>query len=311
MDTYRLQLKIRSPLVTPLQGDTLFGHLCWGIAYHEGENALTDFLSSYDNTPPLVISNGFPHDKLPMPILSPYVPEHADKEKIEELKHLKKQRFVPRELFFNDSFRFSTETLLVKFSKQEFGKKENDEKQFTKTQHMHNTINRISGMVESGGLYAIEEHFPPKGKDTMDIYLASTLPEKRIETLFQWALENGYGADKSTGKGAIAIHLLEKAQFPENGNRLMSLGNFIPGPNDKLKRLRADVMTKFGKLGGHFVTSRNPFKKPLLMYKAGSTFEMENPTPVVGLLLSNIHKDPEIRHHAYAPLIRYHEEVPQ
>ncbi|MGB9626624.1 MAG: hypothetical protein ACPMAQ_17350 [Phycisphaerae bacterium] len=45
MNTYRLTLTLRSPLGTPLSADTLWGHVCWGIVYHEGPAALQQFLA--------------------------------------------------------------------------------------------------------------------------------------------------------------------------------------------------------------------------------------------------------------------------
>jgi len=304
MDTYRLQLKIRSPLATPIQGDTVFGHICWGIAYHEGEKILLDFLASYNTEPQLTISNGFPHGRLPMPILTPSAPEIENRDALTQLKAIKKQEFVQQELFFDQSFYFSTETLRNQLPSN--NRKNNTLKEAHRT---HNTINRATGMVEEGGLYAVSEKYPKKEKELLDLYMTSTLPEKRINELFQWAFEFGYGADKSTGKGVLEITALDQLTFPQDGKRCMALGNFVPAADNKLKGLRANIMTKFGKLGGHFVTSRNPFKKPILMYKAGATFECPNSTPYVGTLLENIHKDPEIRHHAFAPVIRYREEV--
>jgi CRISPR-associated protein Csm4 len=72
MKIYRAILKQLSPSRTPWQADTLFGHLCWQMLYHEGETALNDFLDLYrQRQPPLLFSNGFPGDYLPRPYLPP------------------------------------------------------------------------------------------------------------------------------------------------------------------------------------------------------------------------------------------------
>lgn len=69
MKAYRLNITPRSPLGSPLQTDTLFGHLCWALRYTQGEPRLRDFLHAFDDIPPpLVLSNGFPEDFLPRPV---------------------------------------------------------------------------------------------------------------------------------------------------------------------------------------------------------------------------------------------------
>lgn len=40
MRSYRVEITPRSPWGTPLQADTLFGHLCWALAYTQGGKAL-------------------------------------------------------------------------------------------------------------------------------------------------------------------------------------------------------------------------------------------------------------------------------
>lgn len=60
MEALRIDLAVRSRLETPLQADTLFGHLCWALRYLEGEDRLRNFLAAYQNSPPLILSDGFP-----------------------------------------------------------------------------------------------------------------------------------------------------------------------------------------------------------------------------------------------------------
>ena len=50
MQLYKASLKLKSSLVTPLKGDTIWGHIVWGIANHEGEDAVKKFLDAEKNS---------------------------------------------------------------------------------------------------------------------------------------------------------------------------------------------------------------------------------------------------------------------
>ena len=61
MQLYRASLKLKSSLVTPLKGDTIWGHIVWGIANHEGEDAVKKFLDAEKKSEPeLIVSSAFP-----------------------------------------------------------------------------------------------------------------------------------------------------------------------------------------------------------------------------------------------------------
>lgn len=69
MKTHRIRLKAHSGSLTPFQADTLFGHLCWTVAYREGDKGLEEFLKPFkEGNPPFLISDGFPGDLLPKPL---------------------------------------------------------------------------------------------------------------------------------------------------------------------------------------------------------------------------------------------------
>ncbi len=67
---WRLTLALHSPLGTPMQSDTLFGHLCWQVLLREGEAALEDFLEPFRRgEPSFVLSDAFPAGLLPRPLV--------------------------------------------------------------------------------------------------------------------------------------------------------------------------------------------------------------------------------------------------
>ena len=48
MNLYKLIYEIKSPVITPFQADTIFGHLCWAIRYIKGEEKLVKFLENFE-----------------------------------------------------------------------------------------------------------------------------------------------------------------------------------------------------------------------------------------------------------------------
>jgi len=70
MKTLQITLKMESGTLTPFQADTIFGHLCWVIAHKEGEKGLEEFLKPFkQGNPPFIISDGFPGELLPKPMV--------------------------------------------------------------------------------------------------------------------------------------------------------------------------------------------------------------------------------------------------
>jgi CRISPR-associated protein Csm4 len=305
MNTFRLTFQIDSALGTPVMGDTLFGHICWGIRWWEGETALQDFLESYRTRPPLVISNAFPAGMLPMPLLEPAPPENdISLERYQQWKKLRKVRYLPFRWFTDPDFQFSEKAILERLAELP-----EPEKQVKQVERLHNTINRLTGtVVGEQSPFAVPEIWYPAQASVVEVYVRTEYPAERIRALFEQALINGYGADKSTGKGKLTLLEVEPVKLPDTGNRAMALGHFVPSPDDSLQELRADLFTRYGKLGGFYVFTHNPFKKPILMYRQGSTFGVEPEKAYVGMLLDHVHSDAAIRHHALAPVVFFNEK---
>lgn len=307
---YKVRVALRSALATPLHGDTIWGHVCWGIALSDGEKSIASFLAEYEKTPPLIISNAFPKGMLPVPILKSI--RYTDKltyNDYNDVKDIKNQQYAPVELFSkevnHESIRESARKMLTDSSATV---------KRTQVNRLHNTINRLSGFTQDtgGGLYDSEEvwYKSDDNVDTseFDIYAVSTYSKERVELLFKNAFAGGYGADASTGKGHVEVLSVDKITLPQKGNRAMALGHFMIPDINALSDFRADVITKYGKLGGHFGLSKNPFKKPIIMFKHGATFEKGSDEPFIGMLVHGIHKDEDICHHAFAPLYWFTEK---
>lgn len=95
-------------------------------------------------------------------------------------------------------------------------------------------------------------------------------------------------------------------QEAQNPNAFMTHSSFIPKETDPVRGYYHTIL-KYGKLGGVYATgasevNKNPFKKPLIMFSAGSVFydmEYRKGKPY-GTLLDDVHDNKEIRHYAYA-----------
>lgn len=293
MNLYKAQLELHSPLGTSLKGDTIWGHIVWGMANHEGSAYVADFLDACrQGRPPMVVSSAFPCSMLPRPEKVDNTPfKVLSKKEYSEIKEKKKHRFIPSFL-------------------EENTERSEPHGHFVKQVQMHNTIGRIDLTVQDEGLFSSDtmwadpEKFKGK-KPIFDLYIASTLLPERIHTLLERAFENGYGADSSSGRGVIQVlkSVQEVKQPPVQGQQCLALGPFVledqPIPEDLL----SDVFIRRGKIGGAFASSVNPYKKTVIMFDEGATFTHKSENPYIGAVIQNIHTDERICHSGFCPII--------
>ncbi|RKY85082.1 hypothetical protein DRQ09_07770 [candidate division KSB1 bacterium] len=96
-------------------------------------------------------------------------------------------------------------------------------------------------------------------------------------------------------------------KIADEPDTFMSLSNFVPSGRDPVEGCY-NIITKYGKLGGDYAKSAIedehqliPFKKPIIMFSAGSFFEVRNNYPeFFGCLLKDIHKNGKIVHYGLA-----------
>lgn len=300
MKTYCLKIKPQGSFLTPWQADTLFGSLCWIMAWREGEEALALFLQQYkDGKPPFILSDGFPGDFLPAPAhLALAKPKGNSFQDYQESKKLKKVTWLTSDEF--DLVRKGTMDIATKGNLDPVSV-------FTT---LHSSINRITGTTgDEGSLFELEE-YALKQKDgaiqTVSIYLRITDGwEEKVFSLFKDLSTLGYGKKKSIGKGSfqIAGELEPRNQFDDfiGSNGFVSLSNFVPARTDPTEGFYK-TLVKYGKLGGEYAFCGNPFKKPLLMLTAGSSFYVKTEIqPYYGRMIDNIALGkPEVVQYGYA-----------
>lgn len=185
MKTYKLTLALRSSFATPWQADTIFGHLCWVIAHHQGEEKLKDLISLYRaGEPPFILSNGYPGDFLPKPA---YVslPEQRDEQKAYELKkRVKEIRYLSLSEF-NRALNGDTEWVEEYLRREPPGV-------LREFPTVHSQISRLSGTTQEGALYELKETaYDPS---YVSIYIKAV--EGWVETireLFDRLSASGYG----------------------------------------------------------------------------------------------------------------------
>ena len=290
---YRIRFKLRSAIVTPLKGDTIWGHIVWGIANNEGPEKVAEFLGREKTNPPeLVVSSAFPAGMVCRPLPSPKDRDGSlDTVTYSKIKQDKKKKYELASEFFAEAVDAPYKALLEKKLPHE------------KAEAMHNTIDRSTNTVLEGGLYSTEELWP-RILD-WDFYVLSSLGTDRIKELVGWAFENGYGADASTGKGKIdEIGDPVPVTAKEKGNSYMALGPFV-APKNGMNNLRADIFIRSGKLGGAFASSLPPHKKTAVLYDEGAVFNCDEDIQYVGGLLEKMHGTEEfnICQSGFAPVI--------
>ncbi len=296
MKTYRLKLKPQSSFLTPWQADTIFGSLCWIIAWRKGADALAQFLNEYKSgNPTFILSDGMPGDLLPAPVHLPLIVKTDDYQKVKSLKKtawLKPDEF---ELLRKGQFDLQHHETIKPF------------KPFTT---LHSSINRLTGTTgDEGSLFELEEYALDKNDtkaDYLSVYLKiRTGHEDAIMSLFKDLSLSGYGAKKSAGKGNFEIigGLEEFKGFDvfNEANAFIALSNFVPAPKDPTDGYYKTIV-KYGKLGGEYTFSGNPFKKPLMMLTTGSAFRTkESPKPYYGRMVADIAPAmSEVVHYGYA-----------
>ena len=292
MDWHRISLRLASPTLTPWQADTIFGHLCWALAYLEGPGYLDVFLGLYDlGEPPLVISDGFPGDLLPRPLLAARPPKRASLDDQRADFRQSKQAKEAR-LLTPDEFEQACGGQIVRPTSQPSFPKQ--------SVSMHNQISRLTGTTgPQGTLYSLEELALDEAYGGRLSIYALVSPDfvSGLRRCLAYLQASGYGKRKSAGYGAIAEARLEPfAGFPEleGANGFISLSSFVPAAGDPA-RGAWNTLVKRGKLGEEYATAGNPFKRPVLMLTAGSCFYDRPVRPYYGRLVHDVHPDyPEV-----------------
>ncbi len=310
MPAYRIRLRLQSPLATPLHSGTLFGHLCWAKRLHDGEKALTDWLTTLSASP-LMLSDAFPRDQIPRPLLQaserpePTAGEsrQAFLERLQQEKALRKTAFISLADFLALRAGMNEANLLARLRQRAVEQRtavqgswqpQSFQSTVLKVRQAHNTIDRLTGTTpETGGLYFVDEEWRRDTAAELDVYATGDLAKDELAALFSTVGDFGFGRDANLGRGRFmaTVALADPQLFTHDGNRLLSLSHGVLSENMAVPFYK--LHTHYGKLGGFYAGGeRSPFKYPLLLTRPGATFSPVDAGPF-GALLSGVHP-----HHA-------------
>ncbi|MBR4877398.1 MAG: hypothetical protein IKU14_06790 [Rhodocyclaceae bacterium] len=263
-------LRPRTAFGTPLAGDTLFGQLCWTLRHQLGNERLQELLAGYtEGRPFAVVSDAMPAGHVPLPALPSRfweADESADR------KALKKRRWL------------AVENLAQPLRKwQMLARSDADVAQIIERAQPHNTISRATGTTGTGAFapYSMTQRWHHPGV-CLNLYIAldeARLSEAELTAALRYIGETGFGRDASIGLGKFTLDAAAPMQWhvPQAANSWLTLAPCAPqGQGFCPVRSHWQVMTRFGRHGDAAVHGGNPFKKPLLLARAGAVLRPEN-----------------------------------
>lgn len=166
---------------------------------------------------------------------------------------------------------------------------------------MHNAVNRLTAAAEN--LFQQEERYRDHDVAVFVSLDEARFSRERLTAGLDYLRANGYGKDRSTGKGAIDRYEIADHPFPipPGANAFLSLSSaYAPRAGELAGTAWYQPYVKYGKLGGGFSTDANPFKKPVMMLRAGAVIAA-TPGGAYGGLIPAIHWErPEVVQYGYA-----------
>lgn len=164
----------------------------------------------------------------------------------------------------------------------------------------HAKINRLSGTAIDGGLFTTPEIFYSNSEFEAYCKIGHGFSEEKLKQCMEFININGFGRKKSSGKGSIHCTVERITDdvtddVTDDTNAFMSLSNYVPSHDDP-QRGFYKLLTKYGKLGGHFASSSiipgknpTPFKYPIVMFESGSVFKVDKKKEHYGRIVKGVH----------------------
>ena len=253
MMLYKVTITPSSDFATTLRGDTLFGQMCWAIAYSFGQERLKGLLRDYreGEEPFLVVSDAFPKDFLP----KPKMPSRFLKEKSEDKKLNRKKVWLTLDTLLGGAY-------------EEAKQAKDIEVDDSFDVNIHNAINYKTSHTGDGfDPYALEV-FTLGKKDIYCLIDENSLGGKELQELLELIAQMGYGKKSTIGKGRFVIDSMEQVELRNRASVFMSLSPFSPR-SVGTETIYYEPFTRFGKFGGDRAY-KNAFKKPILLADVAS-----------------------------------------
>jgi len=302
---YKCSFKLTSFSASVWQADMLFGHLCWFIMRRDGAETLQDLLERYAaGQPPILISDGFPSDYLPRPLLptsSIETDTHSIKgDRVDRERRTKQASDQPWLTLAEFNLLLRGQTIIPTLREQVT----------TTITTQKNQIDRLTNTAggRAGQLYEMIQYAVPAVTTYWrvdDEYLTV------VQEFLQDLSDTGYGKRKSVGYGQIETFDLQEFDGFEmlpDSNGFVTLSRFVPAKHDPTDGFWK-IIIKYGKLGEDLATSGNPFKNPLVQIECGSCFRTNDAREWYGQLLGGVSVQQKVVHYAFAfPVsMKFHE----
>ncbi len=272
MKLYKITIMPTSNFSTTLKGDTLFGQMCWSIIYISGEKRLKDLLTSYEESPFLVVSDGFTSGYLPKPKMTSAL---LGEESVNKKANRKKIWLRLDEL-----------------KNGEYSKVKTNEE----ANHADKNSVTIRNSIDYKSFGTGDSDFAPYGNEEVyigpkDIYFLideDKFSFEELKEVFVQLSQNGYGKDTTIGKGRFELKNFEEVKINNNSKTFMTLSPFSV-KNLECKNIYYETFTRFGKFGAGRAF-KNAFKKPILLADSASVvhFEKMQNIQYIGSSIKNV-----------------------
>ena len=281
---WQITLRLLAPLGTPMQSDTLFGHLCWQVAFRDGDEGVRRFLEPFcDARPPFVLSDAFPAGLLPRPLLPRKVEVAKDRQQYAAGKQREKAPFVTIAGF---------RSLVT--DADEPPEPIADPWKTVKTPHaaINRLIDTTGSREDQAGQFFHTQAQALQRDNRVQIYLRTmTDCQPRVLELLERLGQMGFGRDKSVGHGHFAVESCQAWDGfgrDEDAGAFVSLSTLMPAAGDPTNG-RWRLRIKRGYLGEH-AGAGNPFKRPLVQLTPGAVFHTkgEPVRPFYGRMVGDV-----------------------
>jgi len=221
MRRWRAVLRVRSALATPLSAERLFGHICWGIAWREGAEAVSNFLAQMRTAePPIVLGEPMPVGFAPMPAVLRCGRFDLDlvgrRRGLWQLyRHL---RILPRAGLFAAAANLTPEGLREAMEATGWPTPILPSREV----RTRSRTSRLNGWPAGGGERLTVEVWPEQPEGHVELPILSALDAAELSELLRKGLENGYGRGSSAGFGQVELAQLSEPTQAAAGGRCRS-----------------------------------------------------------------------------------------
>lgn len=323
MKIYEICIKPTSGFVTPLQGDCLFGQICWQIAQDSRlAGDISEILVDYDTKPFCIISDPviklyhenseeylFPKPFYPITSeeLSIKAPFKAQIEEQKNRKSIKNAKWAVVSKKQKLNLNRKDSLLTVSGVKTRYNL---DANLVISYRQSHNSIERFTGTTGDGQFAPFSTNvqvWNAAVEFSIFVGIIDDAKKAGIVEAIRRIGRFGYGADATTGKGCFdivgEIKEIDLSHFGDkDGNALYTLSAAVP--DDDYNEIYFEPFVRFGRHGGILANSEYPFKQPVLKASAGAVFipasDSYKKQVYIGKAIKGVSKYPETVEQAYS-----------